>query len=196
MPANTDARESRSIYIVPILAILWIPAIIGFTAAPDGAIWSVPLLWWSIWHTVVWCGWWGAALVAKLGPKVLHNTLGVIAPELRHYITYIKATEFYVGAAGWALGKLGGLANHSQDADTVAIHPTTANWISFLPLINGHTTSSKSSNTLRLMTQGLFGIFIVLVLLLGEKLVIQIMSVRSLLYLYARVADLYNLRRH
>ncbi|GAA5946137.1 hypothetical protein JCM3765_000131 [Sporobolomyces pararoseus] len=142
------------IYIVPILAILWIPAIIGFTAAKDGAIWSVPLLWWSIWLTVVWCGWWGAALVAKLGPKVLHNTLGVIAPELRHYITYIKATEFYVGAAGWAL----------------------ANWISFLPLINGHTTSSKSSNTLRLMTQGLFGIFIVLMLLLGEKLVIQIIA--------------------
>ncbi|GAA5936268.1 uncharacterized protein JCM15063_002764 [Sporobolomyces koalae] len=142
------------IYIVPILAILWIPAIIGFTAAKDGAIWSVPLLWWSIWLTVVWCGWWGAALVAKLGPKVLHNTLGVIAPELRHYITYIKATEFYVGAAGWAL----------------------ANWISFLPLINGHTTSSKSSNTLRLMTQGLFGIFLVLVLLLGEKLVIQIIA--------------------
>ncbi|GAA5906279.1 uncharacterized protein JCM6883_005503 [Sporobolomyces salmoneus] len=142
------------IYIVPILAILWIPAIIGFTAAPNGAIWSVPLLWWSIWLTVVWCGWWGAALVAKLGPKVLHNTLGVIAPELRHYITYIKATEFYVGAAGWAL----------------------ANWISFLPLINSHTTSGKSSNTLRLITQGLFGIFIVLVLLLGEKLIIQIIA--------------------
>jgi len=96
----------HSIYIVPILAIIWIPGIIGFTAAPNGAIWSVPLLWWSIWLTVVWCGWWGAALVAKLGPKVLHNTLGVVAPELRHYITYIKATQFYVGAAGWALGEL------------------------------------------------------------------------------------------
>ncbi|GAA6058718.1 hypothetical protein JCM10212_003406 [Sporobolomyces blumeae] len=142
------------IYIVPVLAVLWIPAIIGFTAAPNGAIWSVPLLWWSIWLTVVWCGWWGAALVAKLGPKVLHNTLGVVAPELRHYITYIKATEFYVGAAGWAL----------------------ANWISFLPLINRHVTADKSSNTLRLITQGLFGIFLVLMLLLGEKLVIQIIA--------------------
>lgn len=142
------------IYIVPILAILWIPGIIGFTAAPNGAIWSVPLLWWSIWLTVVWCGWWGAALVAKLGPKVLHHTLGVVAPELRHYITYIKATQFYVGAAGWAL----------------------ANWISFLPLINRHTTADKSSNTLRLITQGLFGIFLVLVLLLGEKLIIQIIA--------------------
>lgn len=35
--------------------------------------------------------------VAKLGPKLLHYTIGVVAPELRHYITYVKAIEFYTG---------------------------------------------------------------------------------------------------
>lgn len=65
----------------------------------------MPLYYWSIWLTIVWCGWWGAALTARLGPSVLKRTLGVIAPELRHYIAYVKAVQFYAGAAGWALSE-------------------------------------------------------------------------------------------
>ncbi|GAA5954951.1 hypothetical protein JCM21900_005944 [Sporobolomyces salmonicolor] len=142
------------IYIIPVLGLLWVPAIVQFAAAPQGTIWSVPLLWWSIWLTVVWCGWWGAALVAKCGPTVLQNTVGVVAPELRHYIGYVNSIQFYTGAAGWAL----------------------ANWISFLPLIRSRATSSSSNNTLALITQGLFGIFLVLCILLIEKLVIQVIA--------------------
>ncbi|GAA5915882.1 hypothetical protein JCM5296_002522 [Sporobolomyces johnsonii] len=142
------------IYIIPVLGLLWVPAIVQFAAAPNGTIWSVPLLWWSIWLTVVWCGWWGSALVAKCGPGVLQNTVGVVAPELRHYIGYVKSIQFYTGAAGWAL----------------------ANWVSFLPLIRSRATSSSSNNTLALITQGLFGIFLVLCILLVEKLVIQIIA--------------------
>jgi hypothetical protein len=33
-----------------------------------------------------------------MGPKVLHYTIGTIAPELRHYIAYVKAIQFYTGA--------------------------------------------------------------------------------------------------
>jgi hypothetical protein len=50
------------IYIIPLLVILWIPGIVGLTAKKDTTIWSVPLVFWSIWLTVVWCGWWAAAL--------------------------------------------------------------------------------------------------------------------------------------
>lgn len=80
-----------------MLALLWIPGIVGFTAAPNATVWTVPLLWWSVWMSVLWCGWWGAALAAKLGPKIIHHTIGVIAPDLRHYIGYVKAIQFYVG---------------------------------------------------------------------------------------------------
>ncbi|GAA5910251.1 hypothetical protein JCM6882_001786 [Rhodosporidiobolus microsporus] len=142
------------IYIIPILAILWVPAIVQLTAKPNATIWTVPLLWWSIWLTVVWCGWWGAALVARLGPALLTRTIGIIAPELKHYIAYVKAVKFYAGAAGWAL----------------------ANWISFLPLINARKTGTGSNNTLNLITKGLFGIFLVLMILLGEKLIIQVIA--------------------
>ncbi|GAA6010882.1 hypothetical protein JCM10207_003974 [Rhodosporidiobolus poonsookiae] len=142
------------IYIVPVLAVLWVPAIVQFTAKPNGRIWQVPLLYWSIWLSVVWVGWWVAALVARMGPTILNKTIGVVAPELRHYIAYVKAVRFYTGAAGWAL----------------------ANWISFLPVIRGRAVSSNSANTLSLITQGLFGIFLCLVILLAEKLLVQVIA--------------------
>lgn len=56
-------------------------------------------------------------------------------------------------------------------------HPyRAANWISFLPLIRRHEQSNSSDNTLYLITQGLFGIFIILIILLVEKLLIQIIA--------------------
>ncbi|GAA5928375.1 hypothetical protein JCM3775_000591 [Rhodotorula graminis] len=147
------------IYIVPVLALLWIPGIVQFTAKPDAKVWSVPLKWWSCWLTVVWVGWWAAALSARMAPAVLTRTLGIVAPELRHYIAYLKAVRFYVGLAGWAL----------------------AMWISFLPLVNGRAVRGSdgtvpSQSTLSLITQGLFGIFLNLVILLVEKLIVQIIA--------------------
>jgi uncharacterized membrane protein len=52
----------------------------------------------------------------------------------------------------------------------------TANWISFLPLIRNH-DAAYNGNALTLITQGLFGIFLCLMILLGEKLIIQVMYV-------------------
>ncbi|KAI5478657.1 hypothetical protein MNV49_004684 [Pseudohyphozyma bogoriensis] len=142
------------IYIIPFLILLWIPGILGVTAYPNATIWGCPLVWWSAWFSVVWCGWWGAALVARVGPTLLKNTLGVVAPELRHYILYVQAVQFYTGAAGWAL----------------------AIWISFSPMIRQRVRNDNSKSTLSLITQGLFGLFIVLVILLLEKVVIQVIA--------------------
>lgn len=50
------------IYIIPLMALLWIPGIIGLTWKPQATVWTVPLVWWSGWLSVVWGGWWGAAL--------------------------------------------------------------------------------------------------------------------------------------
>lgn len=94
-----------SIYILPVLILLWIPGIVYFTRKQNGTVWSVPLYYWSIWLTVVWCGWWGAALAARFIPALLTRTLGIIAPELRHYISYMKAVRLHAGATGWALSR-------------------------------------------------------------------------------------------
>ena len=98
-----------------------------------------------------------------MAPTVLRNTIGVVAPELRHYILYVASIQFYIGAAGWAL----------------------ANWASFGPLVQNRWSDGRdaaeivkgnpSASTISLLLKGLFGIFIVLVMLLVEKLVIQVM---------------------
>ncbi|SCZ95272.1 BZ3500_MvSof-1268-A1-R1_Chr11-2g03397 [Microbotryum saponariae] len=142
------------IYIIPLLALIWIPGIVGLTVAPNATIWEVPLLWWSAWLSIAWCGWWGAALTARILPHFFRHTVGVIAPEMLHLVTYLKAIKFYVGTALWAM----------------------ANWVSFLPLIRLHARSSNSDSTLILLTKGLFGIFIVSIILLIEKLLIQIIA--------------------
>lgn len=68
---------------------------------------------------------------------------------------YINATQFYIGFFGWAL----------------------INWISFLPLVNANQSEgSTSTSTISLFTQFLFGIFIVVTILLAEKVMIQIIA--------------------
>lgn len=58
-----------TIYILPVLAILWIPAIVQWSSKHGATIWTVELVWWSIWLTVVWTGYWGAMLGAFPAPS-------------------------------------------------------------------------------------------------------------------------------
>lgn len=44
------------LFIVPVMALLWIPGIIGLTTFPNATIWGVKLIWWSVWLSVVWGG--------------------------------------------------------------------------------------------------------------------------------------------
>ncbi len=44
------------LFIVPLMAIIWIPGILGLTTAPKATIWGVKLLWWSIWLSILWGG--------------------------------------------------------------------------------------------------------------------------------------------
>ena len=57
---NVSIITRWTLYIIPFLAMLWIPGILSFTAYPHATIWGVRLLWWSIWLSVVWVGWWAA----------------------------------------------------------------------------------------------------------------------------------------
>lgn len=43
--------------------------------------------------------------MVRLGPPLLRNTIGVVAPELRYCIQYVDATQSYAAAVGWAVGE-------------------------------------------------------------------------------------------
>jgi hypothetical protein len=70
-------------------------------------------LWWSIWLTVVWGGWWAAVAAGMLVPKVLQATLVAIVPSMRQWIQIFSSLVRNVALILW----------------------TMAMWISFTPLV-------------------------------------------------------------
>jgi hypothetical protein len=152
------------LFIVPVLGLLWIPGILGLTAYPDKHIWHVRLLWWSIWFSVVWGGWWAALAFSMWIPSVLRYTIGVVVVSLRKYIDWFHALQRYLALAVWGV----------------------ATWVSFQPLIlaryqsniqgDGSDAFESSHNALVLISRLLFALMLSCVILLGEKFAIQVIA--------------------
>ncbi|KIM30449.1 hypothetical protein M408DRAFT_66234 [Serendipita vermifera MAFF 305830] len=146
-----------ALFILPVLGLLWIPGILGLTAFPNGHIWWTPLLWWSIWFSVWWAGYWAALLVSMLLPKVLRYTIGVVAIGTRRYIEWLSAIHRYVAIFAWAL----------------------VSFVSFIPLITKRQAGDRpddAAKALDICTRILLGILICSAILLGLKLLIQIIA--------------------
>ncbi|PSR78148.1 hypothetical protein PHLCEN_2v7557 [Hermanssonia centrifuga] len=142
------------LFIVPVMGLVWIPGILQFTTFPNGEIWGVKLLWWSIWLSVVWGGWWAALAVSMATPRLTRNTLGVVAVGARRYIDWLEALHRYVALFGWTL----------------------AIWISFQPLINTRQSKSADQSAVNIIDTAaklLFAFFLCAAVLLGEKFSIQ-----------------------
>ncbi|KAL1748755.1 Mechanosensitive ion channel-domain-containing protein [Schizophyllum fasciatum] len=84
------------LFIVPVMGLIWIPGILHFTEFPDATVWSVNLLWWSVWLSVVWGGWWSSLAGALLLPGLLRSTIGVVAVSSRRYIDWMSVLHRYV----------------------------------------------------------------------------------------------------
>ncbi|KAG8953472.1 hypothetical protein FRC04_002314 [Tulasnella sp. 424] len=170
-------------------AAIWIPGIVGLTAAPNANVWHVKLVWWSIWLTVLWGGWWGALAFSMILPKILRWTIGIAAVSSRHYIGWFEALNRYIALYAWAL----------------------ASWISYQPLIRTKITDTDeaqfptSGKILSIIAQLLFGIMLCTAVLLAEKFAIQFiaykfhqrnriaeqkMNIKCLVILYANSSDL------
>ncbi|KAF8893315.1 Mechanosensitive ion channel-domain-containing protein [Infundibulicybe gibba] len=91
------------LFIVPVLGILWIPGIVGLTTFPNAQVWGVKLVWWSIWMSVCWGGWWAALAASFILPVIVKSTVGVIAVGTRRYIDWTQALHRYIALFGWTL---------------------------------------------------------------------------------------------
>ncbi|KAL6310327.1 Mechanosensitive ion channel-domain-containing protein [Sparassis latifolia] len=142
------------VFIIPVLGLLWIPGILGLTKYPHATIWGVKLMWWSIWLTIVWCGWWGSLAAAMLLPHVARHTVGVVVVGARRYIEWLYALKRYVALFVWTL----------------------AVWISFQPLVNTRQESTATSGDVRIIdtvAKLLFAFYVCAGVLLFEKFAIQ-----------------------
>ncbi|KAI5123926.1 hypothetical protein M0805_006343 [Coniferiporia weirii] len=149
---NVSVVTRWTLFIVPVLALIWIPGILGLTAFKNTTIWHVKLIWWSIWLSVVWGGWWGALAFSHshLLPRVARSTIGIVAVGSRKYIDWLGALVRYVALFGWTL----------------------AIWISFQPLIIGRSIGNEKAE-ISFIAKLLFGIYLCSSLLLFEKFSIQ-----------------------
>ncbi|KAF9268886.1 hypothetical protein L218DRAFT_1073318 [Marasmius fiardii PR-910] len=142
------------LFIVPVMGIIWIPAILQFTTFPNGQIWGVKLLWWSIWLSVAWGGWWTALAFSRIVPGIIKATIGVVALGTRRYLDWAAVLHRYVALFFWTL----------------------AMWISWQPLINKRQrddASDSSKHAVDFISKLLFGIYLCALILLFEKFAIQ-----------------------
>ncbi|KAG7098557.1 hypothetical protein E1B28_000491 [Marasmius oreades] len=142
------------LFIIPVMGIIWIPAILQFTTYPNGEIWAVKLLWWSIWLSIVWGGWWAALALSRILPGIIRSTIGVVAFGTRKYIDWAAVLHRYVALFVWTL----------------------ALWISWQPLINRRQRSDASDSSKHIIdfiSKLLFGIYLCAAVLLFEKFAIQ-----------------------
>lgn len=56
-------------------------------------------LWWSIWLSVVWLGFWAATAAFLMLPSIFHATIGAIAPTTRAYTDVVRALGRFVTVA-------------------------------------------------------------------------------------------------
>ncbi|WVF70531.1 hypothetical protein IAT40_005322 [Kwoniella sp. CBS 6097] len=148
-----------AMYIIPILALLWIPGIVGVTAEPDATVWGTKLIWWSIWLTIIWGGWWASTAVFMMFPTVWRNTVGAIIPNAKKYTDVIAALGRYAKLIFWGL----------------------ANWISFTPIIINHYIGDQagtSRSNLTIIANILFGLFLCSLVLAAEKLLVQLIALQ------------------
>ncbi|KAJ9104747.1 hypothetical protein QFC19_003888 [Naganishia cerealis] len=139
--------------------LLWIPGIIWLAGVRHARVWGVDLLYWSIWLTIVWAGWWAALAAAMMLPHFIRVTLGTIVPGARAYVDIFRALTRNVAFCLWSL----------------------AIWVSFQPLLKNTfvgDTNSTSYSDLNVFQRLIFGLFIVSLITGGEKIVIQLIAYR------------------
>lgn len=145
------------IYIIPFLAILWIPGIVGVTAAPDTHIWGVKLLWWSIWLTVVWLGFWASKAAFMIFPTIWKHSIAVIVPAAKQYTDVARNLGRFAKLILWSL----------------------VMYISYQPLIDRRYEGDRDSNAysnINLIGKLLFGLLLCTVVYGVEKLIVQLIA--------------------
>ncbi|KAL7276664.1 hypothetical protein RUND412_000324 [Rhizina undulata] len=156
------------IYVLPLSLCLLVPILVGLSSAPHAAIGGngtpedpgVRIVWFFAWLEIVWGSLWVSKLVTKLLPGVFQALVGVVNSSVRKYALVIQALEVPISLVGWAIASL----------------------CSFVPLMTrnpdqlriGDTSMKEWQSRVNLV---LISGFISSMVFLGEKLIIQIVSV-------------------
>lgn len=176
-----------AIFIIPILAIFWIPGIIWAAGRRDAEVWNVKLLWWSIWLTIAWLGFWAAKLVCMAIPHIYKQTIVVIAPAAGKYTDVVRNLGKYFKYVLWSLaiwiawnpiiinhcqryvdGRLETYQDAAKANASLANATLLDNW--------GDAPETSGWSNISLAGKIIFGVWLCTLIQLAEKLIVQLIA--------------------
>jgi len=148
------------VYVAPLAIAIAVPIVIGATIAPRARIGGVKMVWFFTWIEILWVSLWISKLVARFLPLLFQFLCGVVSAGTRKYALVITSLEIPLSLVGWAVTSL-----------------TT-----FVPLMTLNPDARARSATaltdwMSIVKNILFACLFSTLVLLGEKLLIQLLSI-------------------
>jgi len=159
------------LYVAPLAILLAIPIIVGGPPITDNpTIGRVRLRWFFVWVEIVWCSLWASKIVAHFLPYVFQLLVGVVNSGIRKYSLVIRSLEIPLSLVGWTVTSL------ATFLPIMTNNPIRRN----LPKPADAPDGWKATDPDHWETvmQQVLGAFTVAALIfLGEKLIIQLISI-------------------
>ena len=157
------------VYIVPIVAILLIPLLLGALVFKDASVGGVRLLWFSVWLEIVWLTLWAGRIVAKCIPWPLGLISSLFTNNSKKWRDLGKQLEVPATLFFWWLGVE----------------------ISFLPTMKNHSlTGDKNTKPWQqTVNKIIITVFVGFTLNFIEKIIIQLIAISFHLRTYADRID-------
>ena len=148
------------LYVAPLAILIAIPIVLGATVAKGAKIGGVRMVWFFTWVEIIWGSLWVSKLVAQFLPFLFQFLSGVVSPGTRKYALLISALEIPLSLVGWSLTAL------TTFVPLMTLNPDQRRL---------HETSLKPWESI--VKNLLFAAWISTVILLCEKLLIQLVSI-------------------
>ncbi|RDW74940.1 hypothetical protein BP6252_06082 [Coleophoma cylindrospora] len=148
------------VYVLPVALVLAAPIVIFAVLYPKATIGGMRAFLFFSWLEIIWLSIWISKLVSKAIPYVFMALCGVVSSGTRKYASVLRALELPLSFVGWAVTTL------------VTFTALTTDQLNAFPPENGGVSLWKSR-----MTNVLLSFLISSLLYLGEKTIIQLISV-------------------
>lgn len=145
------------IYVAPIALAVAVPIVVGKVteAGRNAYIAGLQMFWFFLWIEVVWLSIWVSKLCAMLVPKIFVFLCGVVSSGTRKYAMVLRSLEIPLSLVGWALASL----------------------ITFRVITRVGAHTAEDADWVSIMVKILTAAFISSLIYLGEKFIVQLISI-------------------
>ena len=149
------------VYVTPIAFMIAVPVVVGATVAQKASIGGVRIVWFFTWIEVVWLSLWISRLVAQFLPFLFQFLCGIVSAGTRKYSLILTALEMPLSLFGWTLTSL------TTFVPLMTLNPDNRN----------QPHGKDLTNWEKVVKNILFACCVSSILLLAEKLLIQLISI-------------------